>query len=147
MEILLSEILRDKGDRVCLADPESTLSQAAQKMKNERVGALFVMNGDRIIGVLTERDILNKVVAETRHPDNTKVHEVMSKDIVVVKPSRTVHDAMKVVTEKRVRHLPVVSEGKLVGIISNGDLTRRIIANDQGHISTLYDYIYGTYPG
>jgi CBS domain-containing protein len=105
------------------------------------------MKEEWVIGVLTERDIVYRVLAQGGNITTTQVHEAMSRDVVVVKPSLTVHDAMQVVTEKRLRHLPVVSGGHLIGVVSSGDLTRRIVAEREGVIDTLYDYIYGTYPG
>ncbi len=147
MELSLSDIIRENDGRICKVDPEATIEQAAKLMKDERVGALLVMNEEWVIGVLTERDIVYRVLAEGANVSTTQVHDVMSKDVVVVKPSLTVHDAMQVVTEKRFRHLPVVSHGRLIGVVSSGDLTRRIVAEREGVIDTLYDYIYGTYPG
>ncbi len=147
MESSLTDILNEKDGKIYQISPEAPILEAAQYMKLNRVGALLVMLDDKIIGVLSERDILTKVVAEGIDTSQAKVHEIMSKDLVVIKPTISIREAMKVVTEKRVRHLPVVSQGKLIGVISNGDLTRRIILEDQGHITTLYDYIYGSYPG
>ena len=150
MESSLTDILNEKGGQVYQITPESSIFEAAQYMKQNRVGALLVMKDgqdERIIGVLSERDILIKVVAEGIDSKQAKVHEIMSKNLVVIKPTISIRDAMKVVTEKRVRHLPVVSQGELLGVISNGDLTRRIILEDQVRISTLYDYIYCSYPG
>ncbi len=144
---MLTQIIKENGNHIYQADPESTITEAAIQMKEKRVGALLVMDGDWITGILSERDILNKVVAEELDPSTVKVHEVMSRNVVVIKPSLSIREAMKVVTEKRVRHLPIISEKKIVGVISSGDLTRRIVAEDEGVITTLYDYIYGTYPG
>ncbi len=147
MEMTLGQIIEEKGNRICRVDPEVSIDDAAKLMKKERVGGLLVMQGEKITGVLTERDIVYRVLAEEMDPAVTKVHEVMTKDVVVIKPSLTVREAMKVVTEKRFRHMPVVSSGQLLGIVSSGDLTRRIAAEDEGVIHSLYDYIYGTYPG
>lgn len=147
MELLLSDIIEENEGRICKVDPEVTIEEAAKLMMAERVGALLVMNEEWVIGVLTERDIVYRVLAQGGNITTTQVHEAMSRDVVVVKPSLTVHDAMQVVTEKRFRHLPVVSGGHLIGVVSSGDLTRRIVAEREGVIDTLYDYIYGTYPG
>ncbi len=147
MEMTLGQIIEEKGNRICRVDPEVSIDDAAKLMKKERVGGLLVMQGEKITGVLTERDIVYRVLAEEMDPAVTKVYEVMTKDVVVIKPSLTVREAMKVVTEKRFRHMPVVSGGQLLGIVSSGDLTRRIAAEDEGVIHSLYDYIYGTYPG
>ena len=146
METTLDEILRTKGGRVCHVKPEANVLEAAQLMKHEKIGALLVLQGEKILGILTERDMLHRVVAEGIDPAATKVHEVMTKDVVVLKPSLTVREAMQIVSDKRTRHLPVVQDGHLLGMISSGDLTYRAIAEEGGVIHTLYDYIYGAYP-
>ncbi len=143
----LADVVKEKDGRICTVDPEATIEEAAKVMKAERVGALLVMNEEWVIGVLTERDFVYRVLAAGLDVATTKVHEVMSKDVVVVKPSLSVPDAMQVISEKRFRHLPVVSGGRLIGVVSSGDLTRRIVAEREGMIDTLYDYIHGTYPG
>jgi CBS domain-containing protein len=147
MEMLLSDIIQEKGGRVTCVDPQATVMEAVRLMKKERIGALLVMDGEDVVGMLTERDIVFRVIAEEIDPSTIKVHKVMSKGVCVIKPRNTVREAMQVVTTKRFRHLPVVSDGKLVGMISSGDLTRKIVAENEGVIDTLYDYIYGTYPG
>ena len=116
-------------------------------MRDAKIGALLVMRGDKLHGSLTERDILNKIVAEGLDASKIKVHEIMTSDVVVIGPNRTVREAMKIVTEKRLRHLPVVKDGHLVGVLSGGDLTRSIVAEEEDVIDTLYDYINGAYPG
>lgn len=147
MEQTLADIIKDKDGRICQVDPEATIEEAAKVMKAERVGALLVMNGEWVIGVLTERDFVYRVLAAGLDVSKTKVHEVMSKDVVVVKPSLSVQDAMQVISEKRFRHLPVVESGRLIGVVSSGDLTHRIVAEREGMIDTLYHYIHSTYPG
>jgi CBS domain-containing protein len=126
--------------------PDSTVQDAVRQMNRERVGALLVMVGDTIVGIFTERDLLSRVVAEDRSPVATKVGDVMTTEIVAVRPGRTVGEAMQIVSEKRVRHLPVVEDGRLLGIISAGDLTRWTVAEKEGLIHSLMDYIQGTYP-
>ena len=146
METQLKELLRHKGSHVCHVEPEATVEAAACQMFSERVGALLVMYDDEVIGILTERDLLNRVLAQGLDPTNTLVHEVMTTELVVVRPSLTIRDAMQIVTEKRFRHLPVVEDGQLLGMVSSGDLTRWIVSEEEGVIHTLMDYIYGTYP-
>lgn len=147
MEQTLGAVMQEKQGRICEVAPNATIEEAAKLMKNERVGALLVMQGSRITGIITERDIVYRVLATGADVATTHVHEVMSKDVVVVKPSLTIQDAMHVVTEKKFRHLPVVSEDRLVGVISSGDLTRRIVAEREDVIDALYDYMHGSYPG
>ena len=146
METPLRELIHHKGSHVCHVEPEATIEQAARLMLQERVGALLVMHEEEIIGILTERDLLNRVLAKGLPPSETRVHEVMTSEVVVVRQSITVRDAMQIVTEKRFRHLPVVEDGHLLGMLSSGDLTRSIVDEEEGVIHTLMDYIYGTYP-
>jgi CBS domain-containing protein len=143
----LTKLLELKGSGVVGLAPEATVKEAANVMREAKIGALLVMRGDRLHGILTERDILNKIVAEGLDASKIKVHEIMTSDVVVIGPNRTVREAMKIVTEKRLRHLPVVKDGHLVGVLSGGDLTRSIVAEEEDVIDTLYDYINGAYPG
>jgi CBS domain-containing protein len=143
----LTKLLELKGSGVVGLAPEASVKVAANVMREAKIGALLVMRGDRLHGILTERDILNKIVAEGLDASKIKVHEIMTSDVVVIGPNRTVREAMKIVTEKRLRHLPVVKDGHLVGVLSGGDLTRSIVAEEEDVIDTLYDYINGAYPG
>ncbi|MES2922061.1 MAG: CBS domain-containing protein [Verrucomicrobiota bacterium] len=146
METPLKELIHHKGSHVCHVEPETTIEEAARLMLQERVGALLVMHEEEVIGILTERDLLNRVLAKGLNPTDTRVHEVMTSQVVVVRSTITVRDAMQIVTEKRFRHLPVVEDGHLLGMLSSGDLTRSIVDEEEGVIHTLMDYIYGTYP-
>ena len=146
METLLSELLKEKGSEVCDIEPEATVKDAAIKMSKARIGALLVVNGDKLVGIVTERDVLNRVVATGGNAETITVKEMMTTEVVVIAPTRTVRDAMQVVTEKKLRHLPVVREGRILGMLSGGDLTRSIVAEEEGFITTLYDYIYGAHP-
>jgi CBS domain-containing protein len=143
----LTKLLELKGSGVVGLAPEATVKEAADVMRDAKIGALLVMRDDRLQGILTERDILNKIVAEGLDASSVKIHEIMTTDVIVIGPNRTVREAMKVVTEKRLRHLPIVQDGHLIGMLSGGDLTRSIVAEEEDVIDTLYDYINGTYPG
>lgn len=147
METLLSELLREKGSKVHQIEPTATVEQAAKEMTNKRIGALLVMKDEELVGILSERDILNRIVADGARADQISVQQIMTDDVIVIAPNRTIRDAMRVVTEKRLRHLPVVKDGRIMGMLSGGDLTRSIVAEEEGLIHTLYDYIHGTYPG
>ena len=147
VESLLSVLLDRKGCDIVSVPPETIVRDAAKKMTENKVGALLIMSGDKLEGIVTERDILNKIVSKGRNPDEVKVHKIMTKDVVVITSNRTVRDAMQIVTEKRLRHLPIIKDGKLIGMISGGDLTRSIVAEEEDVIETLYQYIRGSYPG
>jgi len=147
METSLTELLKHKGSRVIGIVPEATVEQAAKEMQKGKVGALLVLRGDVLLGILTERDVLNKVVAAGLNAAEVEVHVIMTKEVIVIDPRRTVREAMQVVTEKKLRHLPVVKDGQLMGVLSGGDLTRSVVAEGEGVINSLYDYISGSYPG
>jgi len=147
METQLRTLLENKPGAVLSASPEMTVAAAVAVLNARNVGALLVMNGAELVGVFTERDVLRRVVGEHRDPDTTRVGDVMTRDLVVMRPSSTVQDAMTVVSERRFRHLPIVEEGKVVGVISAGDLNHWLIRNRDVDISELVDYIKGTYPG
>jgi CBS domain-containing protein len=108
-------------------------------MNSENIGALLVMEGDKLTGIFTERDALNKVLAAGIDPTSTKVSEVMTKDPYCVDPSTTVEEAMSIVTDHRVRHLPILHNGSLVGLISSGDLTHWLVEDKAGEIKDLVD--------
>jgi CBS domain-containing protein len=142
----LTAVLNQKGDTVFNVTPENSVLEAVQKMNQEHVGALLVCSEGKLVGIFTERDVLIRVVDHGRDPAATRVAEVMTRELVVVKPSTTVEEAMAVVTEKRCRHLPVMEEGELRGLVSIGDLTRWVTRNQQVQIQDLVNYITGKYP-
>ena len=147
MSVSLNEILSGKESRILSVDPETSIDDAVRTMNRERIGCLLVMSVGELVGIFTERDLLNRVIVEGIDLKSTPIHEVMTREVVVVKPSLTVNEAMRVVTEKRLRHLPVMDEGKLLGVISSGDLTRSLVAEGDGVIHSLMAYINGSYPG
>lgn len=144
---LVSHLLEEKEFRIIGISPEATAKEAAEEMTKERVGAVLVWRDGALKGILTERDIMNKVVATGQDASGVMVHTIMTRDVVVIEPNRTIREAMQIVTEKKLRHLPVVREGQLIGMLSGGDLTRSIVAEDEIYIDTLYEYIRGGYPG
>lgn len=145
---LVREVLEEKGADVFTITPDATVARASVLMKEHRCGGLLaVADGDEPCGIITERDVMTRVVAEGRDPEATTVADVMTRELAVVKPTISVEDAMAVVTDRRLRHLPVVEEGKVVGLITSGDLTRWIIRDREFHIQQLVEYIVGRYPG
>jgi CBS domain-containing protein len=142
----LRTLLKSKGRAVHTVSPESTVLDAVRKMNHERIGALLVMSHDELVGIFTERDVLTRVVDQVRDPSATRVAEVMTSQPVVVTAAATINEAMAIVSEKRCRHLPVVDEGKLVGLVSAGDLTHWVTRGHEYHIQDLVNYITGKYP-
>jgi len=147
MQDKLSRILEDKGREVHSVSPEATVLEAVRKMNEHRIGAVLVTEEDRPVGIFTERDVLQRVVAAQRDPEKTRVSDVMSQDLACVHPETTVQEAMAVVTENRCRHLPVVEEDRVVGMVSIGDLTHWMVKDQHVRIRDLVDYITGKYPG
>lgn len=142
MESRLIAILRDKGNTVHSISPETPVYECAKKMSELGIGALLVMQGEKLEGIVSERDIIRKLVASSSDIKNVTVADIMSKDLFTVPPSMTVTEAMHIVTEKRFRHLPVVENGTLIGIVSIGDLTRWAMLAQEVEISTLTEYIH-----
>jgi len=143
----IAHILKDKGAKVHHAPPATTVLEAVEKMCAERVGALLVCEQGHPVGMFTERDLMARVILEGRDPATTPVADVMSRDLVYVEPTTQAEEAMAVMTERRCRHLPVVVDGQVVGLISIGDLVRWASRNQEFNIRQLEDYICGRYPG
>ncbi len=135
-------VLRAKGTDVVSVTPDATLHAAAELLRTHRIGALLVIAADeQVSGIISERDIV-KALAELG-PDalTTQVDQVMSKDVVVCSPNDTVEQLMTIMTERRFRHLPVVSDGVLVGIVSIGDVVKRRLAEVSDEAKALHEYI------
>lgn len=147
MKDTLHTLLERKGHKVHTVSPEVKVLDAVRKMNKERVGALLVLDGNDLIGIFTERDVLTRIVDQSRDPAATTVAEVMTSQPVVVTSKATVSEAMAIVTEKRCRHLPVVEEGRLIGLVSSGDLNYWVTRNQEFHIQDLVNYITRKYPG
>ena len=142
----LSSML-DEGRRpVNSVYPDTSITESVRLMNEQNIGALLVMEDDKLTGIFTERDALNKVLAEGIDPISTKISEVMTKDPVCVDPSTTVEEAMSIVTHRRVRHLPILHNGKLVGIVSSGDLTHWLVEDRESEIRELVDVAAHTRP-
>lgn len=142
----VSAILDQKGTEVKTIPPTATVVEAVRTMNRARIGALVVVEGERPVGIFTERDVLVRVVDEGRDPGATRVADVMTRELVVIRRRTQVVEAMTVMTEKRCRHLPVVEDGQLAGMISIGDVTRWTVRDQRHTIDDLVGYIEGEYP-
>jgi CBS domain-containing protein len=132
------------GDAIHAVGPDRPVSECVRLMTDRKIGALVVMEGEQLKGIFTERDALNKVLAAGRDPAGTRVCDVMTRDPYCIPPSMSVGDAMHVVTHRRFRHLPVVEDGKLVAVVSSGDLTRWLVKDQAGEIQELVGVAAGT---
>jgi CBS domain-containing protein len=142
----IHSLLQQKGGVVFSIPPSMCVYDALQVMADKGVGALLVVENERLVGLVSERDYARKVILQGRSSKDTAVSEIMSSDVIFVTPRQTVDDCMKIMTESRVRHLPIMEEGRLVGIVSLGDLVKWIISAQEEQIQHLHAYISGSYP-
>ena len=138
------DLLRNKGFEVYSVEPEATVYDALKLMAEKNIGAVLVLKEERIVGVLSERDLARKVALQGRTPQETKAEEIMSQRVVGVGPDQTVEQCMAVMTDKRIRHLPVVDGDEVIGVISIGDVVKTIISHQEFMIEQLENYITGT---
>ncbi|WP_421775292.1 CBS domain-containing protein [Gracilimonas sp.] len=142
----VKEILNQKGRDIFAVKPDSTVYEAIAKMAEYNIGALLVMEDSNLKGILSERDYRNRVILEGRTSKTTEVQEIMTKDVIRVEPTDTVNLCMQLMTEKKIRHLPVVDNEQVVGVISIGDVVKTVIAHQKSEIDSLRNYIGGGYP-
>lgn len=138
----LKQLLSAKGNQVYAIAPDAKVIEALQLMARKDVGALVVMEGDKMAGVISERDYARKVILQGRSSHDVPVREIMTSDVVTVDPGRTVEECMALVTQRRIRHLPVMEGGKLIGVVSIGDLVKEVIAEQEQTIRQLESYIH-----
>jgi CBS domain-containing protein len=136
-------ILAQKGSTVWSIAPTAMVFDAIALMADKNVGALPVVDSERLIGIISERDYTRKVILKGKSSKDTQVEEIMTRQLVIAKPSDTVVDCMRVMTEKRVRHLPVVEGGKMIGVLSIGDVVKWVISAQAATIDNLEQYISG----
>ena len=136
-------ILDRKGTDVATVDQDTTVLDAAEVMNERRIGAVVVTAGERVVGIFTERDVLQRVVAAKRVPANTRVGDVMSTPMACCKRTTSLAECRTLMTQKRIRHLPVVEDGALHGIVSSGDILASEVAQQQDTIEYLHEYLYG----
>jgi CBS domain-containing protein len=129
----------EEGEAIHSVGPETTVTECVRLMTVSKIGALIVMHGERLVGIFTERDALNKVLAGGLDPGKTKVSEVMTKDPYCISPTTTVGDAMKLITKRRFRHLPIVDNGKVLAVVSSGDLTHWLVQGQMGEVQELVE--------
>ncbi len=142
MNVAISVLLRRKGGQVFSVSPDVSVLDAVNEMNRHRVGAVIVLSGGAIAGIFTERDVLRRVLGVV-DPRVTPVSVVMTAKVITVTPEATVEEVASIFTEKRCRHLPVVDQGRLAGLISIGDISRWIAANDHAEAEHLKGYIAG----
>jgi len=137
------ELLRIKGQETWSVSPDTPVYDALKLMAEKNVGALLVLDGDKLAGILSERDYARKVILKGKASKNTPAREIMSENVVCVTPKQSVAECMALMTDKHIRHLPVIEDDKLVGVISIGDVVKAIISEQKFVIEQLEHYIAG----
>ena len=140
---LVQHLLDNKGGEVVAIDEDASVVDAIRLMADHSIGSLLVMRGEELRGIVTERDYARKVILKGRSSETTPVGKIMSTALVTATPEQTVNDCMTLMSEKRIRHLPVIVENKIVGLISIGDLVQAIISDQREAIEQLENYISG----
>ncbi len=140
---LVKHLLDSKGREIISIAEDASVLDAIKVMAERSIGSLLVMDGDTLKGIVTERDYARKVIVKGRSSKSTRVAEIMTADVRTTRTDQTVNDCMKTMTERRIRHLPVVENDKVLGLISIGDLVQAIIADQQEEIEHLGHYISG----
>jgi len=137
------DVLAAKDADVCTIGPDKTVLDAAVLMNHRRIGAVVVIDGDKIVGIFTERDIMNRVVAEKKDAAATLVRDVMTTKVAFCEQNTTLETCRGVMTKHKIRHLPVVEDGKLRGMVSSGDILARRLQEHEETIKYLHEYMHG----
>lgn len=142
-DVSISHLLNGKGRALHTVPSTVTVAEAVKEMNRHKIGAMLVMEGEKLAGIFTERDVLTRVVAGSLEPRTTPVAQVMSAKVLTIAPETTVQQVMDIFTEKRCRHLPVMEEGRLTGLISIGDVSRWVANQHRAEAESLRQYIAG----
>lgn len=140
---LVKQILDSKGNDIWSLRPDNSVLDAVKLMAEKEVGALLIMEGARLVGIVSERDYARKVILKGRSSEDTHVADIMTANVLCVHPDETVDDCMALMTEKRIRHLPIVEKEQVIGVLSLGDLVKAVIAEQKFMIDQLEHYISG----
>ncbi len=141
--ITVRDILRAKGPQVWRISPDATVFSALELMAEKNIGALVVLDGESLAGIFSERDYARKVILKGKASKETSVREIMTSEVTTVRPEQSVDECMALMTDKRIRHLPVFEEEKLAGLISIGDVVKAVISEREFVIKQLESYITG----
>ncbi|HEU4724860.1 MAG TPA: CBS domain-containing protein [Candidatus Eisenbacteria bacterium] len=142
----VSDILRTKGSHIHSIRSDASVYDAVKEMVSHNVGSLLVLDADGVKGIITERDYLREIVLQGRTSKTTQVSEIMTTEVVVVESNRPLEECMAIMSGRRIRHLPVVDDGRLVGLVSIGDMVKQIADDREVEIRYLTEYITGRYP-
>ena len=141
----VEQLLKFKGSQTWSVAPQATVYEALQKMSEKETGALLVIDQGNLVGIFTERDYARKLILKGKFSKDTAVRELMTQNVLYVEPQNSIIDCMRLMTKNRVRHLPVIDNEQLVGIVTIGDVVRQIISEQESTIEQLEKYITGGY--
>jgi len=141
--MIVNQLIQTKGGTVYTIAPDATVYAALELMAQKDIGALVVLDGAQVVGIMSERDYARKVALKGKLAETARVRDIMTANVVYVSPDETVEECMALMTNKRVRHLPVMANDKLVGLVSIGDVVKSLIANQEFLIGELEKYIVG----
>ena len=143
----ISAILREKGGAIHSISPEATVYDAIETMADRNIGALLVMTGQRLVGIISERDYTRKIALKGKQSKQTPVSEIMLAPVISVAEDASVEECMELMTKHRIRHLPVLASDRVLGVVSIGDLINWIIKTQREVLNSMEDFISGKYPG
>lgn len=139
----IKQLLENKNSEILTIDPNDSVYDAIKSMADNHIGSLIVMQNKHMVGIITERDYSRNVILKGKSSVNTPVKDIMTTNVLCTKPEQTIEEAMALMTDKRVRHLPVVENGNILGVVSIGDLVKTIISEQKHIIEQLEHYING----
>ena len=141
----IAQLLNTKGNQIWSVKPEATIFEALEIMSEKEIGALLVMEGEKLMGIFSERDYARNVILKGKSSKNTLVGELMTKKVFFIDSEKTINDCMAIMTIKHVRHLPIIENDKVIGMVTIGDVVNQIISEQEFTIQHLENYITGTY--
>jgi CBS domain-containing protein len=139
--VTIRDILNEKGQNVFSVTPETTVYEGLEKMSAHDVGSMLVMEGEKLLGIFTERDYMKKIILQNKASKTTMIKEIMTTNPVCATPSDSVDNAMSIMTKQHCRHLPIIEQSKIIGVVSIGDLVKKKISDMDATIKYLSDYI------
>ena len=143
--ITIEHLLKNKDNQIWSVEPKTSIFEALKIMSDKEIGALLVIEDEKLVGIFSERDYARKVILKGKSSKNTQVGELMTKKVLYIDPEKTINDCMAIMTDKHIRHLPVIENDKVIGIVTIGDVVKQIISEQESTIQYLENYIMGTH--